>query len=95
VFPLNSDVDYQIGQLSMGLYREEATIVVNTLPAMGGEATEDDAISFAIGYDDASELREEIKRVVAAGRPPCPLCGGPLDATGHICPKRNGHHPQD
>jgi uncharacterized repeat protein (TIGR03847 family) len=30
-------------------------------------------------------------RVVAAGRPPCPLCGAPLDPTGHICPRRNGH----
>jgi uncharacterized repeat protein (TIGR03847 family) len=27
---------------------------------------------------------------VAAGRPPCPLCGNPLDAEGHICPKLNG-----
>ncbi len=29
--------------------------------------------------------------VVAAGRPPCPLCGAPLDPLGHICPRRNGH----
>jgi uncharacterized repeat protein (TIGR03847 family) len=31
-------------------------------------------------------------RVLAAGRPPCPLCGAPLDPTGHICPRRNGHY---
>lgn len=31
-------------------------------------------------------------RVVAAGRPPCPLCGAPLDPHGHICPRRNGHY---
>jgi uncharacterized repeat protein (TIGR03847 family) len=30
-------------------------------------------------------------RVVAAGRPPCPLCGLPLDPEGHICPRQNGH----
>lgn len=29
--------------------------------------------------------------LVAAGRPPCPFCGGPLDATGHICPRANGY----
>jgi uncharacterized repeat protein (TIGR03847 family) len=28
---------------------------------------------------------------VAAGRPPCPLCGNPLDPEDHICPKLNGH----
>ena len=31
-------------------------------------------------------------QVVAAGRPPCPLCGAPLDPLGHICPRRNGHY---
>ena len=31
-------------------------------------------------------------RVVASGRPPCPLCGQPLDPIGHICPRRNGHY---
>ncbi len=31
-------------------------------------------------------------RVVAAGRPPCPLCGNPLDPEGHICPRQNGYH---
>ena len=31
--------------------------------------------------------------VVARGRPLCPLCGNPLDPTGHICPAQNGHRP--
>ncbi len=29
--------------------------------------------------------------LVEAGRPPCPLCGYPLDPAGHVCPKTNGH----
>jgi uncharacterized repeat protein (TIGR03847 family) len=32
------------------------------------------------------------KRVVNAGRPPCPLCGQPLDPAGHLCPRHNGYH---
>ncbi|HVL54475.1 MAG TPA: DUF3090 domain-containing protein [Vitreimonas sp.] len=35
---------------------------------------------------------ERAVRVVGSGRPPCPLCGDPLDAQGHICPRRNGHY---
>jgi hypothetical protein len=23
--------------------------------------------------------------------PPCPFCGGPLDAGGHVCPRANGY----
>ncbi|MDX2705258.1 DUF3090 domain-containing protein [Streptomyces sp. PA03-6a] len=29
--------------------------------------------------------------VVAAGRPPCPLCSLPLDPEGHVCPRQNGY----
>lgn len=29
--------------------------------------------------------------LVAAGRPPCPFCGGPLDPSGHVCPRANGY----
>ena len=31
--------------------------------------------------------------LVEAGRPPCPLCGHPLDPSGHACPRTNGHRP--
>ena len=39
----------------------------------------------------ASAFVERSLRTVAAGRPPCPFCGRPLDPTGHICPRKNGH----
>lgn len=29
--------------------------------------------------------------IVSAGRPPCPMCGQPLDASGHVCPRQNGY----
>ena len=40
----------------------------------------------------ARSFIERATRVVASGRPPCPLCGAPLDPRGHICPRRNGHY---
>ena len=32
-------------------------------------------------------------QLVSAGRPPCPLCGYPLEPRGHDCPRTNGHRP--
>ena len=29
--------------------------------------------------------------LVSSGRPPCTLCGRPLDPEGHVCIKTNGH----
>lgn len=34
---------------------------------------------------------DRAKKVVAAGRPPCPFCGNPLAPEGHICPRMNGY----
>lgn len=34
---------------------------------------------------------EHAETLVAAGRPPCPICGQPMDPDGHICPRSNGH----
>ena len=39
----------------------------------------------------ARAFTERALRTVAAGRPPCPFCGLPLEATGHICPRKNGY----
>ena len=39
----------------------------------------------------ARAFAQRALRVVSAGRPPCPLCGLPLDADGHVCPRQNGH----
>lgn len=40
----------------------------------------------------AQAFVERAVGVVGAGRPPCPLCGQPLDPQGHLCPRRNGHY---
>ena len=49
-------------------------------------------------YFTAAQARAMATRGSAAveqGRPPCPLCGGPLDPSGHICPRLNGHARRD
>jgi uncharacterized repeat protein (TIGR03847 family) len=39
----------------------------------------------------ARAFSERAQRIVGQGRPPCPLCGLPLDASGHVCPRQNGY----
>jgi uncharacterized repeat protein (TIGR03847 family) len=51
-----------------------------------------DLLRVRMTADAAREFVERAVRIIASGRPPCPLCGQPLDATGHICPRRNGHY---
>jgi uncharacterized repeat protein (TIGR03847 family) len=45
--------------------------------------------------DQARAMATRGSAAVERGRPPCPLCGGPLDPSGHICPRLNGHGRHD
>ena len=50
-----------------------------------------DLLRVRISLAAARSFVTRAAQVVASGRPPCPLCGAPLDPQGHICPRRNGH----
>lgn len=39
----------------------------------------------------ARAFARRAQQVVAAGRPQCPFCAGPIDPEGHICPRANGY----
>ncbi|MXW26121.1 MAG: DUF3090 family protein [Dehalococcoidia bacterium] len=95
VFPLeaNLDLDVRAGRLSLGLNEETRRIVI-----VGAEApteTEGEAVSLEFDFDTARRLRAQINEVVAAGRPPCQFCGAPVDPEGHVCPRSNGHNPEE
>ena len=51
-----------------------------------------DLLRVHLTAEAARAFVERAVRVVRAGRPPCPLCGNPLDPQGHICPRRNGQY---
>jgi uncharacterized repeat protein (TIGR03847 family) len=51
-----------------------------------------DLLRVRMTADAARSFVERAVRIVASGRPPCPLCGQPLDPAGHLCPRRNGHY---
>lgn len=50
-----------------------------------------DALRVYITGGQARAFAARAGAVVAAGRPPCPLCGLPLDREGHVCPRQNGY----
>jgi uncharacterized repeat protein (TIGR03847 family) len=50
-----------------------------------------DLLVVRLGASSARAFARRARALVAAGRPPCPLCGLPLDPEGHICPRQNGY----
>jgi uncharacterized repeat protein (TIGR03847 family) len=57
------------------------------------EADEGASVRVSITREQAAALAIRGTELVEAGRPPCPLCGYPLDARGHVCPRTNGNRP--
>lgn len=49
------------------------------------------SVRLAMTRDQAAALAIRGTELVEAGRPPCPLCGYPLDPRGHVCPRTNGN----
>ena len=47
----------------------------------------------SITREQAAAFTIQATRLIESGRPPCPLCGSPLDPSGHECPRTNGHRP--
>lgn len=49
------------------------------------------AVRFVASRGMMRGMSEHALEVVAQGRPTCPLCGRPIDRTGHFCPRSDGH----
>ncbi len=102
--PLESPVDeeFRVGTLGLAFDVDTATVVIEAIAAGEGEGEEEEEIDEDKSDLDRLRVRltpaatrefiERAKRVINAGRPPCPLCGGPLDPRGHLCPRHNGYH---
>ncbi len=77
---------------SLGVsYDEEADRVVIMADELVEEGEEGAQARLTATREQVAALSVRGAEAVAAGRPPCPLCGQPLDPQGHMCPRLNGH----
>jgi uncharacterized repeat protein (TIGR03847 family) len=52
-------------------------------------ATDRSRARMLLSRGQARAFARHAERVVAAGRPACRFCGGPIDPDGHACPRMN------
>ena len=97
---------FRAGTLTLGWDGDDDVVIVearDTVEMEDADEPEDEATEAADDDPEGSDLLRvripaaaarafaaRAARVVASGRPPCPLCGQPLDPQGHLCPRRNG-----
>jgi uncharacterized repeat protein (TIGR03847 family) len=97
----SEDPEWVVGTIGVS-YDEEIDRIVIVLEEVGGEDEDDEedddeesghVLRIALSREQAAAFAIHATRLVEAGRPPCPLCGLPLDPAGHDCPRTNGHRP--
>jgi uncharacterized repeat protein (TIGR03847 family) len=92
--------DFRVGAIALAWDRDEERVVIEAqeeteapVEPLTDDVPEDGpgVLRVRITASMARAFSQRAMQIVSAGRPPCPLCGLPLDASGHICPRQNGH----
>lgn len=91
-FDVDVAPDWVVGTIGVS-YDEEADRLVVVIEETAGEDEEGGVARIALTREQAAAFAIRATQLVEAGRPPCPLCGLPLDPSGHDCPRTNGHRP--
>lgn len=85
-----TQLDFKVSKLTMGY---DSTTGMFVIDGHDDEGEDEDAATVRAWADrtQVKEFASEALTLCAAGRPLCPLCGGPIDADAHRCPRVNGH----
>ncbi|GAA3113381.1 DUF3090 domain-containing protein [Planomonospora alba] len=89
--------DFRVGTMTLAWDPETSQVVIEAQEAVAEDEefepsllAEPAVLRVRISPAAARAFSRRAMALVAAGRPPCPLCGLPLDAEGHICVRLNG-----
>jgi uncharacterized repeat protein (TIGR03847 family) len=91
-FDVEVEPDWVVGTIGVS-YDEESDRLVVVAEELVPDDEEGSSASIAVTREQAAAFAIRATQLVEAGRPPCPLCGLPLDPSGHDCPRTNGHRP--
>jgi uncharacterized repeat protein (TIGR03847 family) len=92
--------DFRVGAIALAWDGEDERVVIEAqeetetpVELLAEEVPENGpgVLRVRITVATARAFSQRALQIVGQGRPPCPLCGLPLDAEGHICPRQNGH----
>jgi uncharacterized repeat protein (TIGR03847 family) len=92
--------DFRVGTMALAWDSETAQVIIEAQEAVAEDEDEEfepspltdlTVLRVHISPGAARAFTKRAMALVAAGRPPCPLCAQPLDAEGHICVRLNGY----
>ncbi len=92
-FDQDTTNQFRVGRIELGYDASSERVVINAYDLQQEDEEEAASLVLRLNLRQSAELSTDAAVIVAAGRPLCPMCGQPMDATGHVCPQQNGHLP--
>lgn len=102
--PLETPIDeeFRVGVIGLAYVSDRRLIEIDLQAIAESEIEEDELLEIDTSSDQsilrvliplgyAESFAKRANSVIAAGRAPCPFCGGPIDIKGHLCPRANGY----
>jgi uncharacterized repeat protein (TIGR03847 family) len=83
-----------VGTLALGYDQDTDRLILHVSELTEEGAPEGASARWEVRRDQARAFIARAQALIEGGRPPCPLCGRPLDPSGHTCIKTNGHLPR-
>ncbi|WP_369052138.1 DUF3090 domain-containing protein [Kineococcus terrestris] len=91
--------EFRVGTMSLAWDGEREVVVIECFEVDEAESEQDlpepdpsrGVLRVSLDGTAARAFAARALALVAAGRPPCPFCAGPLDPGGHVCPRANGY----
>src|SRR5688572_17280796 len=82
------DVELQVVQIGLGFDESAKLFAIQAFDVQSSAA--EPALECHVSLGQGRVLVQTIERVIAGGRPICPLCGSPIEPEGHMCRSRTG-----
>ncbi len=87
-FPEADEHDFRVGSIGIGFDASSGNVVLQIGELEKGD---DPVLRVQLALDLSASLLEQLDAIISEGRPICSLCGLPIDRTGHVCIRSNGH----
>jgi len=81
--------DWVVGNIGVAYDNELDRIVIVAEELVAEDEPDGESLKVILSRSQVRAFIERAEELMAGGRPPCRVCGAPMDPAGHACPRAN------
>lgn len=85
------DQEFVVGEIGISYDEGNRTLEIELVEIAESEDDDLTVVTVSLSLAQAAAFVKRSIALVSAGRTTCPFCGGPINKSGHLCPRANGY----